>query len=99
MLIRIVHMHFTKEHVEKFLEIFKESAEAIQAMEGCRHLELLRDLQDDCHFTTISEWDTADHLTQYRESDLFRSVWGRVKPMFDQKPRAHSMSPAVAGPR
>lgn len=88
---RIVHMHFTKEHVEKFLEIFGESANSIRAMDGCRRLELLRDIADECHFTTVSHWDGVAHLDQYRDSDLFRNVWGRVKPLFDQKPRAHSM--------
>lgn len=90
MLIRIVHMYFTKDGAEKFLQIFKESREAIRGMDGCTHLELLHDIDDPAHFVTFSHWDTASHLNQYRSSVLFRDVWGRVKPLFSFKPLAHS---------
>ena len=84
MLVRIVHMHFTKDQVEKFLEIFKESESSIRGMQGCVRLELLHDIDDDCHFSTISHWEKVEDLENYRNSSLFRTVWGRVKPMFDQ---------------
>ena len=88
-------MHFTKEQVEKFLEIFSESADAIRQMDGCNNLQLLRGVDDHCHFTTISHWDSAEHLENYRSSSLFKSVWGRVKPMFDQKPLAYSLGQVI----
>jgi quinol monooxygenase YgiN len=94
MLIRIVHMYFTPEGVEKFLEIFRGNAKAIQEMQGCLHLELLTDIEDPCHFMTLSHWDGTDYLDQYRNSSLFKSVWGRVKPLFARKPTAHSMQKA-----
>ena len=91
MLVRIVHMYFTGDGVEKFLEIFKESADAIYQMEGCTHLQLLNDIDDRCHYTTLSHWESVDHLNDYRNSLLFRNVWSRVKPLFARKPIACSL--------
>lgn len=91
MLVRLVHMYFTREDAEKFLDIFNENSLAIRGMRGCTHLELLRDIDNDGHFTTLSHWDSADHLEQYRNSALFKNVWGRVKPLFAQRPMAYSM--------
>jgi quinol monooxygenase YgiN len=87
-------MYFTQEGVEKFLDIFTGNAVEIKGMEGCRHLELLSDRDDPCHFMTLSHWDNVDHLDQYRNSALFKSVWGRVKPLFARKPTAYSMQDA-----
>jgi quinol monooxygenase YgiN len=84
-------MYFTADGVEKFLEIFKESADAIRQMEGCTYLELLIDIDDRCHYTTLSHWDNAKHLNDYRNSPLFRNVWGRVKPLFARRPIACSL--------
>jgi (4S)-4-hydroxy-5-phosphonooxypentane-2,3-dione isomerase len=91
MLIRIVHMYFTTESAEKFLEIFNESAGMIRNMEGCTRLELLHDIDDGNHYSTLSHWYNAAHLDHYRNSPLFRNVWGRVKPLFVRKPVAYSM--------
>jgi quinol monooxygenase YgiN len=94
MLVRIVHMYFTQDGVEKFLEIFGGNADAIRRMQGCLHVELLADVEDPCHFMTLSHWDSADYLDQYRNSALFKSVWTRVKPLFARKPMACSMQDA-----
>jgi len=94
MLVRIVHMYFTQEGVEKFLDIFHENEFTIRHMHGCQHLELLRDVEDRGHFTTLSHWDGPDHLERYRQSPLFKSVWGRVRPLFARKPWACSMQNA-----
>lgn len=91
MLIRIVHMHFTDEGTGKFLPIFNENAAAIRGMPGCRYLELLRDVDDERHFTTISHWENAESLDHYRSSPLFRQVWSRVKPLFASRTVAYSM--------
>ena len=47
MIIRIVSMHFTEDGVEKFLEIFQtHKHSAIRNVEGCSHLQLLKDVND-----------------------------------------------------
>lgn len=91
MIVRIVRMHFTEEGVEKFLTIFQANRDAIRNFQGCTHLELLRDLHNAHVFTTISHWENADSLERYRNSQLFASVWGRVKILFSERTQAYTL--------
>lgn len=91
MIIRIVRMHFTKAGVDEFLSIFNTNREAIRNFEGCIHLELLRDLDDELAFTTVSYWTDNESLDRYRKSELFASVWGRVKTLFSERTQAYSL--------
>jgi quinol monooxygenase YgiN len=91
MIIRIVRMHFTEAGVGEFLEIFNASKEAIRNFEGCTHLELLKDADDENTFTTLSYWKDEASLEAYRKSDLFASVWGRVKTLFSERSQAFSL--------
>jgi quinol monooxygenase YgiN len=91
MIIRIVRMTFDPEKIDAFLEIFSETKGAIRNVEGCRHLELLRDIHHPNILTTLSHWDSHDDLDNYRTSDLFKNVWGRVKPLFSRPTEAFSL--------
>lgn len=91
MIIRIVRMHFTEAGVEQFLAIFDEHKVAIRNFEGCRHLELLKDADDDLVYTTLSHWRDEASLERYRKSELFASVWGRVKTLFSERTQAFSL--------
>ncbi|MBL7856773.1 MAG: antibiotic biosynthesis monooxygenase [Cyclobacteriaceae bacterium] len=96
MIIRIVRMHFTEAGVNEFLEIFNQNKEAIRAMEGCSHLELLKDLNDPNTYTTLSYWDHPSSLEKYRKSELFGSVWGRVKTLFSERSQAFSLEKFIS---
>ena len=91
MILRIVRMHFTSAGVEEFLEIFNTHKDAIRNFEGCTHLELLRDLDDETVYTTLSYWTDTESLDRYRKSELFSSVWGRVKTLFAERTQAFSL--------
>lgn len=91
MLIRIVRMHFTEAGLDEFLEIFNENKKAIRDFPGCTHLQLLKDSEDPCCYTTLSHWDQAQSLENYRNSALFGSVWGRVKTLFSERTQAFSL--------
>ena len=91
MIIRIVRMHFTEPGVEEFREIFNANRSAIRNFWGCTHLELLKDLEDDLVYTTLSHWDDIKSLERYRKSELFASVWGRVKTLFSERTQAFSL--------
>lgn len=91
MIIRIVRMHFTEAGVEEFLAIFNQNKTAIRNVEGCRHLELLKDVNDPNTYTTLSHWEAPYHLETYRKSELFDSVWGRVKNLFSERAQAFSL--------
>ena len=91
MIIRIVRMHFTEAGVEKFLKIFNASKEKIRHFPGCTHLQLLKDPADPLCYTTLSHWEKAEDLENYRKSELFEDVWGRVKPLFAKRTQAFSL--------
>src|SRR6478609_6649205 len=91
MIIRIVRMHFTATGVEEFLQIFNKNKEAIRNFPGCSHLQLLRDANDATIYTTLSHWDKAESLENYRKSELFAQVWGRVKTLFSERSQAFSL--------
>src|SRR6478736_6528797 len=91
MIVRIVRMHFRASEVTTFLQIFEANKEAIRNFPGCTHLELLRDFSNQATFTTISHWNDAADLEEYRKSELFKGVWARVKVLFSENPQAFSL--------
>ena len=91
MIIRIVRMHFTEAGVEEFLEIFDRHKESIRNFPGCLHLQLLKDTEDPNTYTTLSHWQGEADLEKYRKSELFGSVWGRVKTSFSERTQAFSL--------
>lgn len=95
MIIRIVRMHFTEAGVDEFLQIFNENKNAIRNFEGCTHLELLKELDDPNTYTTLSYWNDEECLERYRKSELFGSVWGRVKTLFAERTQAFSLEKFV----
>ncbi|MBX2896788.1 MAG: antibiotic biosynthesis monooxygenase [Cyclobacteriaceae bacterium] len=91
MIIRIVRMHFTEAGVEEFLEIFEANKIAIRNFQGCTHLQLLKDANDVNCYATLSHWQNAQSLENYRKSELFGKVWGRVKTLFSERTQAFSL--------
>ena len=91
MLIRIVRMTFEPEKVHDFLEVFTNSKDKIRAFEGCKHMELLQDLNFPNIFMTYSYWDSEMHLNNYRKSELFGTVWPATKKLFAAPAQAFSV--------
>lgn len=83
-------MTFAPDTIDTFLKHFDASSPQIRAFPGCQHLELWRDADAPAVCTTYSHWDDANALDRYRESDLFRSTWATVKPLFADRPVAQS---------
>jgi quinol monooxygenase YgiN len=88
MIVRIVRMTLRQEEVATFKLYFAESFEKIRNFEGCTNLELFEDADESNIICTYSYWLDQQHLDNYRNSELFKSTWKKVKPLF--------ASPAVA---
>ncbi len=95
MIIRIVKMTFDSALVETFLTNFNANKVAIRASSGCHRLELLRDQNTPNIFMTYSWWDGEDDLNAYRKTDLFKTVWGKTKPLFIEKAEAWTVCQEV----
>ncbi|WP_375242266.1 putative quinol monooxygenase [Lacinutrix sp.] len=96
MFVRIVKMSFAEENIIPFLDNFETVKQKIRNFEGCQFLELYRDKHNTNIFFTYSYWNTEDDLNNYRDSDLFKSVWAKTKPMFNAKPEAWSVDKVVS---
>ena len=90
MLIRVVRMTFRAESVAQFLQNFDAYKSQIRQFPGFLHLELWQDENDQNVFSTYSHWEDEHVLNQYRDSEIFKSVWAQTKPLFAAKPMAFS---------
>ncbi|TVZ55545.1 hypothetical protein OD91_0799 [Lutibacter sp. Hel_I_33_5] len=91
MFVRIVKMSFHSKHIEKFRAIFNEKKEFIRKSNGCTLLELHQDKTNPEIFFTYSYWEDEQDLENYRNSELFKSVWAKTKVLFNDKPQAWSV--------
>ena len=84
-------MTFEHDKINQFLSIFEDTKAQIRQFQGCTHLELWQDQDDPRIFFTHSQWESADALESYRNSDLFKSTWRETKQLFAEKPQAWSV--------
>src|SRR5205809_618894 len=91
MIVRIVKMTFREGTAEEFKAIFNGSKKKIRDFKGCIFLELLEDFKNPDLFITYSVWSSEHDLERYRESELFKETWAKVKVLFVASPEVHSM--------
>ncbi len=91
MIRRIVKMSFRSECLAEFKELFHEVKPRILSQNGCHQVDLLIDIHHPTTMFTFSQWDSEDHLNQYRNTDLFLQTWRRTKVMFSEKAEAWSV--------
>jgi len=92
MITRIVKLEIDAERTSVFLELFEDVCTRIRSFPGCTGLELLQDVSCPGVYFTISRWEAASNLEDYRNSTLFKSTWNAVKPLFVANPLAWSLS-------
>jgi heme-degrading monooxygenase HmoA len=98
MFIRIVKLSFHEENIPAFLENFELMKTKIRNAPGNRFLELYQDKENKNLFFTYSYWETEADLENYRNSELFNTVWTFTKKLFNAKPEAWSVDKLVSLP-
>jgi len=96
MFVRIVKMSFHENNIEEFLNNFHRVKNKIRAVQGCQFLELYRDKNKEHIFFTYSYWASEQDLNNYRNSELFLSVWTKTKALFNAKPEAWSVDKIIS---
>jgi len=91
MIVRIVRMTFDANDIATFKKHFASSYPQIRHFEGCENLQLFEDKDQPNVMITYSYWRAQEDLDNYRKSDVFKSTWAKVKPMFIASPQAFSM--------
>ncbi len=93
--VRIVKMEFQENKIPEFLANFNSVKQKIRNTQGCKLLELYRDKNKPTIFFTYSYWQSEQDLENYRNSDLFKTVWAKTKPLFSAKPLAWSVDKLI----
>ena len=96
MFTRIVKMEFKEEEISSFLANFETVKTSIRNFPGCLHLKLLRDKKGGAVYFTYSKWEGEIKLEAYRNSSFFKTVWGKTKELFLDKPQAWSVTNKVS---
>jgi quinol monooxygenase YgiN len=63
----------------------------VRGFSGCHHLEILFDIHHPGRVVTYSHWDDEHALNAYRDSEIFKTFWASIKPMFAEPAVARSM--------
>ncbi len=87
MITRIVQLYFNEEYQQEFENKFPEFKQIVLSFEGCKSVVLKKSNDKSCYFT-ISEWESEDHLNNYRKSKKFELVWKILKANFSHSPKA-----------
>lgn len=95
MLIRIVKLSVESTRLDEFMKLFNLSKDKIRNFDGCRQLELLCVTEEKNILFTYSTWDSERHLQKYLQSEVFKSTWEQVKPLFCEKPEAWSLEKVI----
>ncbi len=91
MIKRIVKMSFHPQHIQTFKILFESKKNLIAAVDGCSHVELLQDANNENVYFTYSIWKDVSYIETYRQSELFIDVWAKTKVLFNDKPEAWSL--------
>lgn len=92
MIIRIVKLSIVPGQISQFKSEFDLVSHQIRNFPGCSHLELLEDINVPGLVFTYSYWDDEKFLQNYQSSELFKSTWSKVKPLFNAKAEAWSLN-------
>ncbi len=98
MLVRIVKLSIQDNHINTFKNNFNNQKLHIRNFKGCQFLELYNDKHNKNIFFTYSYWEDETALNNYRNSELFKSIWAITKPMFNAKPEAWSVDKLASLP-
>lgn len=91
MIVRIVQLQFERSKSEWAKELVLNISSKVRSFSGCHHLEVLFDIHHPGRVVTYSHWDDELALNAYRDSEIFKTFWASIKPLFAEPAVARSM--------
>lgn len=91
MITRIVKLHFQEDKISDFLAFFETIKYHVAGFKNCHGMKLLQDIKNPNIVFTYSKWESEQDLNNYRDSELFGTVWPTIKPWFKEKAEAWSV--------
>jgi heme-degrading monooxygenase HmoA len=95
MITRLVKLSLQAAKADEFEALFYQTQAMIEDSEGCHKTDLFKVSGNESEYFTISYWNTEKDLENYRASNLFKSVWAQVKPLFSAKAEAWTLSGVI----
>ncbi|MBK7969056.1 MAG: antibiotic biosynthesis monooxygenase [Bacteroidetes bacterium] len=92
MIIRIVKLSIVPDQISRFKAEFDWVSVLIRNFRGCSHLELLEDINVTGLVFKYSYWDEEKSRQDHQASEASKSTWSKVKPMFNAKAEAWSLT-------
>ena len=92
MITRIVKLSISSHQSDDFEAFFNENKAIINSFSGCIHVELLKEQKGGNVFFTYSHWESSPALENYRNSTIFKTIWGKTKTFFCDRPEAWSLN-------
>ncbi len=92
MITRLVKLSVKPAKAKEFELLFYQNQPSIIAFDGCFKTGLFLDDSNPGLYFTISHWESEAHLEQYRASNLFNTIWAKVKPLFAAKAEAWTLT-------
>jgi len=75
-----------------FQEIYRSRNPLKNGVKGCREVKVMKDVNDDNVYYTVSTWEHNDDLEAYRASEYFAETWPMVKAQLSKRAEAFSMT-------
>ena len=69
----------------------------VASFPGCTGMKLLQDIKNPYIIMTYSIWDNEEALENYKNSELFTTIWLSIKIWFDAKAEAWSLQTTFNG--
>lgn len=91
MITRVVKLSIKPDNHSEFSSLFKRNNDLIKKMPGCIDVRGFKSPESN-YFFTISKWHSEEDLNNYRQSELFGSIWPTVKTWMNDKPEAWSLN-------
>ena len=90
MYIVLVHSHIHREHVERFLEITRQNAEASRMEDGCVRFDVIQQVDDPTRFTFIEMFKSEEAGAIHRETSHFKKWLEEAVPLMAE-PRTRAI--------
>lgn len=88
-------MTIDPDKLDRFKVVFRNAEDKIRSFPGCNQMEAFQDSNEPTIVFTYSIWDSAQSLENYRNSDLFKSVWAETKSCFGKPAEAWSLETLI----
>ena len=87
MYLRLTHLHFSPENVEKAKEVYiSEIASAIRTQKGNKDVLFLESVENSGEFISYSLWENESDIREFEASNEYVKVINRVKEFVSKAP-------------